>query len=39
MDLAKGILQIEGLIHHFIPLPENILDFIDKGGVFALYKS
>jgi len=23
----------------FIPLPENILDLIDKGGVFALYNS
>ncbi|HBE46491.1 3-isopropylmalate dehydratase small subunit 1 [uncultured spirochete] len=39
LDLARGVLTSNGVSHHFVPLPEDILELIDRGGVFALYKS
>ncbi len=39
INLFKGIIKSKGVSHNFPPLPGNILELIEKGGVFALYKS
>lgn len=39
INLIKGIIKSNGIAHNFPPLPQNIMELIEKGGVFALYKS
>lgn len=39
INLFSGIIKSRGISHKISPLPENILELIEKGGVFALYKS
>lgn len=39
INLFNGIIKFNYISHNFPPLPENILELIEKGGVFALYKS
>lgn len=39
INLIAGTIKSGGILHNFPPLPENILELIEKGGVFALYKS
>jgi len=39
INLIAGTIKSGGILHNFPPLPENILEIIEKGGVFALYKS
>jgi len=39
INLFNGTIKSNGISHNFPPLPGNILELIEKGGVFALYKS
>jgi len=39
LDLAEGTLATGDKIFRFVPLPHDILELIEKGGVFALYKT
>ena len=38
VDLAAGSLKTEGGVYNFIPLSGDILDLIENGGVFSLYR-
>ena len=39
IDLCGGTLSSQGGSHNFIPLPHDILELIEGGGVFSLYRS
>lgn len=38
VDLASGTLTVGGTVRKFIPLSKDILEMIENGGVFGLYK-